>query len=85
MRLQHAALEFAIELHTVGDQNLREKGRKRLVRRRHHPIVYRGPDLRIARKWLRRNVILTRDQHQPVDFRGPIRSVRVAGNSSLVL
>jgi hypothetical protein len=30
-------------------------------------------------------VILTGDQHQPVDFRGPIRSVRVAGNSSLVL
>ena len=36
-RFPHTALKFAIELHSVGDQNLRDKSRKRLVRHRHNP------------------------------------------------
>jgi hypothetical protein len=49
---------------------LREKGRKRFVRRRYHPSqVYRVPDLRIARKWLKRKVILTGEQHPAAAFR----------------
>ena len=37
LRFEHPALEFAIQFHSIGDQNLREQGRKRLVRRRDHP------------------------------------------------
>ena len=40
LRLQHAALELAIEFHPIGDQkNLREKGRKRPARRRHNRVL----------------------------------------------
>jgi hypothetical protein len=43
------------------------------VWRRHDPTVYRGPDLRIARKWIKRKVILTGERHPTVDFRGVLR------------